>query len=240
MPSDVRPERPTARKPPFSNMAATGGLRDVPFPNMAARPRGHPHGGSAPSQHGGNLARLPALLPPLAVREARAARFPPEPASWWARGPETPAHGWSRGDDVRRSGATSARARAQSRAIKTRRRSVGQGRSLMRSRKVRGPAGGVRAAEPHSPRGADGGRAPLVLELRPWEGNPHSPPAPGGMCTSTYPKRGAPGSLPGVTATGTRALSPALRAAARASCPLSLPTDGHAAADRAQPNPYRT
>lgn len=43
-----------------------GGLRDVPFPNMAARPRGHQHGGSAPSQHGGNLARLPALLPPPA------------------------------------------------------------------------------------------------------------------------------------------------------------------------------
>lgn len=121
-----------------------GGLRDVPFPNMAARPRGHQHGGSAPSQHGGNLARLPALLPPppLAVGEARAARFLPEPAPWWARGPETPAHVWSRGDDVRRSGATSARARAQSRAIETRRRSVGQGRSLMRSRKVRGPQAG--------------------------------------------------------------------------------------------------
>lgn len=95
----------------------------------------------------------------------------------------------------------------------------------------------MRAAEPHSPRGADVGRAPLGLELRPWEGNPHSPPAPGVMCTSTYPKRGTPGSLPGVTATGTRALFPALRAAARTSCPLSLPTDGHAAA---QPVSYVT
>lgn len=45
---------------------------------------------------------------------------------------------------------------------------------------MRGPPGGVRAAEPNSPRGAGGGRAPLGLELRPWEGNPHSPPAPGG------------------------------------------------------------
>lgn len=51
-----------------------GGLRDVPFPNMAARPRGHQHGGSAPSQHGGNLARLPALLPP---RSRSGRRAPP-------------------------------------------------------------------------------------------------------------------------------------------------------------------
>lgn len=94
-----------------------------------------------------------------------------------------------------------ARARAQSRAFETRRRSVRPGRSLMRSRKVRGPAGGVRATEPHSPRGAGGGRAPLGLELRPWEENPHSPPAPGrggGEETraSSRPRRGAPGSLP--------------------------------------------
>lgn len=175
----------------------------MPFPNMAARPGRHPRGGRALSQHGGNLRLLPALRPRLAFREAHADRFLQKPASRWARGRETPARDWSRGDDARRRGATRtrARARAQSRAFETRRRSVRPGRSLMRSRKVRGPAGGVRATEPHSPRGAGGGRAPLGLELRPWEENPHSPPAPGrggGEETraSSRLRRGAPGSLP--------------------------------------------
>lgn len=52
---------------------------------------------------------------------------------------------------------------------------------------MRGPAGGVRAAEPRSPRGAVGGRAPLGLELRLWEGSPHSPPAPGGGDEHLHP-----------------------------------------------------
>lgn len=143
MPSDVRPERPTARKPPFSNMAATGASGTCPFQTWQPDPAGiSTEEAPLPSMAGTSLDFRRSSPPPLAVGEARAARFLPEPAPWWARGPETPAHVWSRGDDVRRSGATSARARAQSRAIETRRRSVGQGRSLMRSRKVRGPQAG--------------------------------------------------------------------------------------------------
>lgn len=77
---ETRELRPAAKQPPFSNMAATG-VRDVPFPSMAAKTGGHPREGSAPSQHGGNLGQLPAPSPRIVVPEARAARFPQEQAS---------------------------------------------------------------------------------------------------------------------------------------------------------------
>lgn len=183
----------------------------MPFLNMAARPGGHPRGGRALSQHeaGTSDSMLPALRPRLAFREAHADRSLEKPASRWARGRETPARDWSRGDDVRRRGAT--RTRAQSRAFETRRRSVRPGRSLMRSRKVRGPAGGVRATEPHSPRGAGGGRAPLGLELRPGEGWGR------GDAHLLPPQARGSRLAPRVKATRTGASPPAVRAAARAS-----------------------
>lgn len=138
--------RPAARQPPFSNMAATGVPGMCPSQTWLAQTGGPPREGDVPSQRGGNLAQLPALRPRLAVCLGGARR--PLSTRRRARDPETPARDWSSGDDVRRRGATftRARARAQSRAIETRRRSVRPGRSLMRSRKVRGPAGGVRAA----------------------------------------------------------------------------------------------
>lgn len=113
----------------------------MPFPNTAARTGGQPRGGSAPSQHGGNLAQFPALCP------------------WLGRGPpafhENQLRGghvvWRRGPVIGRVVMTSdaaapharTRARAQSRASETRRRSVRPGRSLMRSRKL---TGGVRSS----------------------------------------------------------------------------------------------
>lgn len=104
---------------------------------------------------------------------------------------------------------------------------------------MRGPAGGVRAAEPHSPQGAGGGRAPVGLELRPWEGNPHSPPAPGRgvgeeeTSTSSLPPQARGSRL------APRGLAPR-RACGRPgflSPPIPVPADGRAAADQAQPSP---
>lgn len=102
---------------------------------------------------------------------------------------------------------------------------------------MRGPPGGVRAAEPNSPRGAGGGRAPLGLELRPWEGNPHSPRAPGG---GGERRRRAP---PPTAGAGLQARSPGegypdpCGLLPGLPVPPALPSDGFAAADRTQPSP---
>lgn len=198
----------------------------MPFPNTAARTGGQPRGGSAPSQHGGNLAQFPALCP------------------WLGRGPpafhENQLRGghvvWRRGPVIGRVVMTSdaaapharTRARAQSRASETRRRSVRPGRSLMRSRKVRGPQAGCAPPSRTLPGEPAGGGRLSASSSAPGRGARTPAPASGGgeeTCTFTHPRRGAPGSLAGVTATRTRALPPAVRTAAGASCPPALPTD---------------